>query len=219
MTQTNHTFEISSETVDQFQRELLQWSDGKLRSYPWRKSEDPYEILIAEFLLQRTQADNVEPIYNKLINEYPDFERLSQSTKSDLVELLRPLGLQNKRGDALFEIASRLKDGSVPMDKDVLKELPQVGPYGSNAILCFAFGEREPILDQNVIRIYERLFGIELDHRKDEAWSFADQLLPESEFERYNLSLLDFAASVCTPDPNCEDCFASDYCAYYCDNG
>lgn len=215
MTNQGHSYEISNEKVEQFQRDLFEWSRGNLRSFPWRETTDPFRILLAEFLLQRTQADTVEPVYNRVLQKYPDFQSLAGSDKSDVVRLLRPLGLQNKRGRALSEIAERLKNKPVPSEAEDLMDLPFIGRYSTNAILCFSFGERVPLLDGNIVRVYDRLFGINLDYRSPEAWTFAEEVLPSSNVRRFNLALLDFGAKICQPDPICQECFAKGYCCYY----
>lgn len=95
-------------------------------------------------------------------------------------------------------------------------ELPFVGRYAANAVLCFAFGKRRPIVDRNVIRIYERVFDTDLHYRSDETWQLAENVLPEENVQRFNLTLIDFAAQVCVArTPRCEVCLLTDICQYY----
>lgn len=207
---------VSQSQANIFRKQLLRWSQDKIRSFPWRETDNPFEILIAEFLLQRTPAERVEPIYKKIIDRHPSFESLSHASLAEIKELLRPLGLHNKRGEAIQEIAIRLADGQFPQSEAELVNLPYIGRYGANAILCFAFDEPVAILDQNVIRIYNRLFGLNLDHRAEQSWVFAEWMLPKSDIRRYNLALLDFGALVCLPrSPRCNDCFANNFCKFF----
>lgn len=201
-----------------FHDELLAWSEENLRSFPWRETMSPYEVLVAEVLLGATMATKVESLYAEFLDRYPDFESLAEADVDELANLLEPLGLQNRRAKAFGKIGQRYRDEPLPQDLDQLLELPYVGPYAANATLCFAFGERRPILDTNVAQIYERAFDVELDVESPESWAFAEAMLPETEVRRYNLALLDFGAKVCVSGtPKCEVCFFTHLCRYYSD--
>lgn len=199
-----------------FRDDLLNWGAENLRSFPWRRTQNAYEILIAELLLKQTNAEKVVPVYNDFLAEYPDLSAVVESAEKELVEILEPLGLYNQRVDALQKIAENL-DENVPNSEDELLKLPYVGPYAANAILCFAFGRRRPVVDVNVVRVYSRVFNIpDWGRKSSEMWEFAEIMLPDDNVQLYNLSLLDFGASICTQrSPNCEICFANNYCDYY----
>ena len=109
-----------------------------------------------------------------------------------------------------------VRDDSVPDDTEHLLELPYVERYAANATLCFAFGEPRPIVDTNVVRVYNRIFDREFDYRAEEAWQFTAEILPETDARQFNLAILDFAAAICAPKtPNCEKCFFTDQCSNY----
>jgi A/G-specific adenine glycosylase len=204
-----------NDRYEQFRADLLDWSSGNLRDFPWRTTTDPYEVLLAEVLLQRTPAERVAPIYEEVVETYPDLQALAEADVAQLAELLQPLGLQNQRARALVEVGDRLADRGVPDDEETLLDLPYVGKYAANATLCFAFGERRPIVDANVVRVYGRAFDREFEATDDEAWDFAETLLPERGVQQYNLSLLDFAASVCkSGNPACSTCFFIEKCDF-----
>jgi len=148
--------------IDSFREDLLSWSESNLREYPWRKSDDSYRVLVAEILLQKTFADKVEPIYDEFVDRYPRLDALTEAKVEAVTSLLKPLGLQNVRAKALIDIANEYADGGIPDDKEALLELPYVGPYAANATLCFAFDERRPIVDANVVRVFNRAFGLDL---------------------------------------------------------
>lgn len=203
---------------ERFREGLLTWAEKNLREFPWREQSSPYHTLIAELLLKQTTAEKIVPVYTSFLKRYPTPTDLREADRDDLRELVRPLGLYNQRVDALKGIAEELHGDEVPDSTEELTELPYVGPYSANAVLCFGRGERRPIVDVNVIRVYQRVFGLPDDwyHRTDEMWEFAEEMLPESEYERYNLALLDHGAEVCTSQsPSCDECFASTYCNYY----
>ncbi len=83
----------SKEKIEWFQNRLSAWAQYNLRDYPWRRTNNPYSILVAEFLLQRTDADTVVPIYETFLNRYPTLERLAIADVEDIAQLLQPLGL------------------------------------------------------------------------------------------------------------------------------
>lgn len=212
-----------SETYRQtFQLALLDWYRQNGRDYLWRSQTDPYKILVAEIMLQQTNADKVEPIYAGFIEKYPDVNSLVSSDLQDLKATLKPLGLEY-RVVRLKKIAERLvaeHGGEVPSTKEVLLALPGIGLYVCNAVLCFAFSKRVALVDVNVIRLYRRVFDFRSHKsrpREDrEVWAFATQMLPETNFKEYNLALLDFTAGICTlKRPNCTCCPITGICLCY----
>lgn len=206
----------SSAEAEAFRSQLLSWSKENLREYPWRETESPYRVLVAEILLQKTFADKVEPIYEEFVDRYPDLEILADAEVEKVASLLKPLGLQNVRARALIDIATESAIEGIPDDEEKLLQLPYVGPYAANATLCFAFGRRRPVVDANVVRIYNRAFGADFTPQDDEAWELADRMLPKDDYQRFNLALIDFGAKVCSADsPLCPECFYRDQCTYY----
>lgn len=199
-----------------FRASLLEWARTNLREFPWRSLDASlYEVFLAEFFLARTRSEVVSRVYPKLLEAYPSMDALRNTNRDDLVDVIRPMGFQNRRADALLEIAE-MTDGSLPKCLNEMLQLPQVGRYGANATLCFALDYQLPIVDRNVERIYGRLFGVEWEAlSEEEKWDVATELLPPSEARTYNVALLDFASAVCTArEPNCGACFATDYCRY-----
>lgn len=183
---------------EQFRADLLEWSQGRLREFPWRETTDPYEVLVAEILLQRTPAERVEPIYEEVVATYPNLATMAEADVGRLAEMLQTLGFQNQRARALIDIGSQLAGNGVPENETALLELPYVGKYAANATLCFAFGQPRAIVDANVVRVYERAFGLDLSTTDSEAWELAQELLPEDTARRFNLALLDFGATLST---------------------
>jgi A/G-specific adenine glycosylase len=204
-----------------FVSDLLSWSQSNYRTFPWRDEERSlYEVFVAEFFLTQTPAENVDRHYETFLDEYPDLEAISEATVSDLENAIEPLGFQRMRAEALVSIAADYED--LPRGSDDLRELPRVGPYVSDATLCFAEARPLAILDRNVHRVYERVFGSAYPDEQAERAAFAEALLPEEgpEARRYNLALLDFGAAICHKrDPRCSECFASRYCSYYRSDG
>jgi A/G-specific adenine glycosylase len=206
-----------------FRGELLDWFGTGEREYPWRQTGlDPFHVLLAEVMLRKTRADAVVPVWRKMVARFPDPASLAAADSAEVESMLHPIGLSRIRAEALVHLSDiivRKHLGHVPEDAKILEELPEIGPYIANATLCFGFGERRPILDANVHRVFTRVFGLpsakEL-HKAAALWEFAERILPVQEFREFNLALLDFAAKVCLPrQPLCTACFANSYCSYY----
>lgn len=209
---------VGSDVIERFQTDLLDWSMEHGRDFPWRDPDAGfYEVFMSEMFLRRTRADVVESFIPEFFAEYPDLESLREADQVELAGIIRPMGLQNKRAQGLLQLADEIDGPELPRTREQLLELPQVGPYVTNATLCFALDRPLAIVDRNVDRIYRRIFGDEWTTLDDEGkYKFAGRVLPEDEARRYNLALLDFASQICkAPEPHCERCFATGYCGYF----
>jgi A/G-specific adenine glycosylase len=203
---------VELQNIQWFQQQLLIWAENNLRDYRWRETTDPYSILVAEFLLQRTDADTVKPIYEAFLTRYPTLEDLAIADVRDISELLQPLGLFF-RAERLLRTARIIKDkygGNIPQEERELLKLPGIGKYTTRAILSKAFDQPAAVLDTNVIRIIERFFGItggRVKSRCNILWNAADSIAPDTGVGRWNLTLLDFGAKICTArSPDCDVC-------------
>lgn len=200
-----------------FVLDLLSWSETNLRRFPWRDRElSFYEVFVAEFFLTQTPAGNLDRHYRGFLRKYPDLGAIKDASVDELKTAIEPLGFQRMRAEALASIASDYEE--LPRHPDELRELPRVGPYVADATLCFAEERPLAILDRNVHRVYNRVFGSEYPDERSERVEFAELLLPNAilEARRYNFALLDFGASLCLKrNPRCAECFASEYCSYY----
>ncbi|MBS1263807.1 MAG: G/T mismatches repair enzyme [Methanonatronarchaeales archaeon] len=197
-----------------FVNTLLEFAEENLRSYPWRATDDPYRVLMAEIMLRRTRADQVEGVYNEFIKRYPTMEDLSRANEDDLREILETLGLVNRRLKMMHETVEEVGEkygGNTPTNPEELKGIDELGDYIANATACFAANRRFPILDTNVRRLISRYFGIS-DQKK--IAKKAQKLLPNSDYRTYNLALLDFPAVYCRPNPDCNNCTLNKACIY-----
>lgn len=190
-----------------------EYSGVRFRRFPWRsKHVLPFHLLLAEVLLKQTKAEDVARIWPTLITRFPTPAELAKTRKSTLVGILRPLGLQRQRAAALRKLAHALVtrfDGDVPKEMEALLSLPAVGLYAAAAVSCFKFGERVPIVDANVLRVFSRFSGAKLGRdlrRSERAWTMAWSLLPSGNCARHNYGILDFAAEVCGAVPDCISC-------------
>lgn len=196
---------------------LLEWGRNNRRGFPWRETHSPYRILISEVLLQQTLATKVANVYEEFFSAYPTPAALANADVEDVVEIIRPCGLQNRKAPALITIGQRIRNEGVPDTYNELVELPFVNEYAANAMLSFAFDEPRPIVDVNVIRVFNRYFGTDFEDAQDPAaWEFAERLLPEDRHQEFNFALLDFGATICTDEnPHCNECPLNLYCKYY----
>jgi A/G-specific adenine glycosylase len=206
---------------EEFSHRLLRWHSENPSSYPWRETTDPYKILVAELLLRKTTRRQVSQLFPKFFAKYPDMQSLAKASVSEIRKLITPLGMERKRAPAMKEVAKELlKLGGVPLNKDQLRNLPAVGEYVANAVLCFVAGQDLPLVDTNVVRVVQRVFSIESSRKRPRTdrliWDFARSLIPLGLGGEFNVSLLDFAAAVCTPRaPKCMTCPLNDICDCY----
>jgi A/G-specific adenine glycosylase len=192
---------------------VLTWFAASGRKFPWRERRDPYRVLIAELLLQRTRADLVVQLYERFLHRYPNPYVLARAAPEEVVDFLRPLGFLHRSG-RLPVLANEIVDrynGKVPSSKAALVSLSGVGDYVANAVLAIAFNKRRPLLDPNVARLLERLFGrgsMRNRPRDDRTlWEFIESLLPRRNTSEFSLALIDLGALVCRPKrPRCFAC-------------
>lgn len=202
-------------------RKLLNWFENYGRKYPWRGTKDPYRIFVAETLLQKTNVEKVLPAYQALIRKCPSVKSLSEANLNELKKIVAPLGLIKRAGflkrgakEVLCNFNSKF-----PKNKKELKEIIGVGDYLAHAIMTFCFGQKVPLVDTNVARVYGRIYNFKISgfpYADKKLWVFSDKMLPLERFQEYNLALLDLSALVCLPrKPLCHKCPCSNYCFYF----
>ncbi|MFM7880795.1 MAG: hypothetical protein ACKO8H_02665 [Microcystis panniformis] len=209
---------LEAKKVKWFRRRIKTWFPENRREFPWRETEDPYRVLIAEIFLQRTRAENVVPVYREFLDRYPSLETLAAATLEEIRTAIAPLGLE-LRASQLQRAVRQLPDGKIPRTEGELRALPGVGRYTANAVLAAAFHERAPVLDINVVRILERFFGLRgrgEKSRDDSLWQAAEAIAPKTNVREWNWALIDFGALVCTSgQPRCPVCPLQKKCDYY----
>jgi A/G-specific adenine glycosylase len=197
-------------------RRLIKWGRANYAPFPWRTG-GCFHALVAEILLQRTNAEQVVPVYQQLCMTYPTATSMSEATSSEIWTLLKPLGL-HWRIPLIQKLAVELRGlGSVPRVSSQLRKLPGVGEYASAAFQSLHCGIRAPIVDSNVVRLYGRLFGFEVDaetRRKKWFRELAAEMTPSRNHRAYNYALLDFTRAICRPKPRCGSCVLLDLCHF-----
>jgi A/G-specific adenine glycosylase len=206
--------------VRRFQRRLLAWYAAHGRDLPWRRTRDPYRVLVSEIMLQQTQVERVVPKYEEFLTRYPTLESLAGAAVEDVRRLWYPLGY-NVRPIRLHQIAreSLARYGGRLPDTDAdLRRLPGIGRYTAGAVLSFAYGRDAAILDTNVRRVLTRVFvGARGRVRGDKAlWDLSAALVPPGRAYEHNQALMDFGATWCTPRrPRCRPCPLRGVCRSY----
>ncbi len=137
---------------------VLAWGAADLRDLPWRRERDPWRILVAEVMLQQTQADRVVPKWIEFLESFPTAAACARATLADVLRLWQGLGYprraRNLRDAALLVVERH--DGRLPDDLDALLALPGVGPYTARAVLAFAFEHDVAVVDTNIARVLAR---------------------------------------------------------------
>jgi len=197
--------------VQRTRRRLLRWGRKHFRPFAWRSETDPWLTFVAEFLLQRTRAAQVEPVFLEIRENLPTAEALAEGGLPSLRSITDRLGL-HRRGPMLLDIAVEVsaRGGCPPETMDELTNFTGVGAYTAAAWLSLHRGKRAVIIDANVCRWLSRMTG--LPYNRDPRglrWvqDLADRLTPPRAFRDFNYAVLDFTMTICTPrDPACSTC-------------
>lgn len=203
------------------QKEIFNWFVANKRKFPWRKkSMNVYRYIIAEVLLQRTKAETVAKFYPAFIKRFPNWQSINSTSQKSLAAFLKPIGLYIQRSTRLKKLAYEmvLLNGKLPKEKSELEKIPFFGQYIVNAILLFVHKRPAPLLDVNMSRVLERNFGKRklADIRYDSyLQKLAQDFVSHENAKELNWAILDFAALVCKPKPNCENCPLKSNCLYY----
>lgn len=201
-------------TVDQ--QTLLTWGAAQLRDLPWRRTRDPWAVLVSEVMAQSTGVDRVVPHYHALLARFPDPVACAAAPAAEIVRLWAGLGY-NRRAVNLHRCATELvarHGGSVPASLDALLELPGIGPYTARAVLAFAFEWSVGVVDTNVGRVLARWTGRSLG--RNEAQAMADDLVPVGHAWDWNQAVMELGATVCRRRrPACGHCPVSASCAWH----
>src|SRR5713101_3523211 len=202
-----------------FRQRLLTWYGRHGRDLPWRKTDDPYHILVSEIMLQQTQVDRVLPKYAEWLDRYPSLEALATAPEQEVTDAWYPLGynIRPKRLQTIAREAVERYDGRLPADAETLLSFKGIGAYTAGAIRSFAFHQRAAILDTNVARLLFRVFvgkGDPKSHAmKRHLWTVSESLVPSRHVFDFNQALMDLGAMVCVArNPKCPICPMSRGC-------
>ncbi len=210
----------SDENKRWFVRRLFSWYRKNKRDLPWRRTHDPYAILVSEIMLQQTQVDRVIPKYEAFLKEFPTAEALATASTATVIRAWSGLGY-NRRALYLQRTARTVVEkyqGHFPKTVEELEELPGIGPYTARAVACFAFLQPTAPVDVNIARVLHRWFyGLEIPKPKasaKEMQQLAEAILPKKRAYDWNHALMDFGALVSPARrPQCPNCPMRERCA------
>ena len=194
---------------------LLAWGVPQLRDLPWRRERDPWTVLVAEVMLQQTQAERVIPKWLAFLEAYPDPFTCASSSLGDVLRLWHGLGYPRRARNlrsAAEQVVER-HNGQVPDDLRALLALPGIGPYTARAVLAFAFERDVAVVDTNIARVLARVVGERLTPKR--AQQVADALVPVDHGWIWNQVIMDLGATLCRPTPQCEACPIAPACIWH----
>jgi A/G-specific adenine glycosylase len=201
-------------TRRRFRVRLLSWYRRHGRDLPWRKTDDPYHILVSEIMLQQTQVDRVLPKYGEWLEKYPSMHVLAAAPEHEVTATWYPLGynIRPRRLQTIAREAVTRYGGLLPADEATLLSFKGIGAYTAGAIRSFAFRQRAAILDTNVARVLFRVFvgsgDLKSHAMRRHLWTLSEALIPQRhQVFDFNQALMDFGAMVCVArNPRCLVC-------------
>jgi A/G-specific adenine glycosylase len=194
----------TSEHAPDFRRRLLRWFRRNARDLPWRRTRDPYHIIVSEFMLQQTQVSRVEAYYHRFLERYPSLESLAAATPASVRESWDGLGYYRRAVNLqrLAQEVVRNRAGVIPRDPAELLRLPGVGRYTAGAVASFAFERATPAVDTNVSRVIRRAFHPRAPRQSlpRRLWDTAEQIVPRrgKSAWAFNQAIMELGALICT---------------------
>lgn len=196
-----------------FRRRLLRWFRKHGRDLPWRRTRDPYQILVSEFMLQQTQVSRVEPFYRRFVSRYPTINSLAAARPGAVRESWDGLGYY-RRAANLHRLSRDIVEhhgGALPRDPKALRALPGVGLYTAGAVAAFAYEQPVAAVDTNVARVIQRAFHPRTPrtpiHNRLQETAQALQPRPGASAWAFNQALMELGALTCRArSPRCGEC-------------
>jgi A/G-specific adenine glycosylase len=199
------------------QSDLLGWWAGHGRDLPWRRTRDPWRVLVSELMLQQTQVPRVVARYEPFLERFPTPAACAGAAVGDAVRAWAGLGY-NRRAVNLHRCARQVVerfDGRLPADLSGLQSLPGIGPYTARAVLVFAYGHDIGLIDTNAGRFVSRALGGRA-LRPAEAQTLATDAVPPGRGWEWGQAVFDLGAEICTRrSPACRSCPVRAHCRWY----
>jgi len=200
--------------VRSFTRKLLAWYTRSARDLPWRRTRDPYRVLVSEVMLQQTQVSRVEQYYPRFLARFPDLATLASARPRAVREAWDGLGYYARARNlhAAARHVARRHDGALPDEPQDLVALPGIGRYTAGAVASFAYEKPVPAVDTNVNRVLRRVFWSQATGNRQRAnavWNLAAQLVPRNGKRawKFNQAVMELGALVCVArKPKCPEC-------------
>jgi A/G-specific adenine glycosylase len=193
---------------------LLTWYDIHRRELPWRCDADPYRVWVSEIMLQQTRVAAVMDHYARFLQKFPTVQTLAAAREASVLAVWSGLGYYHRarRMHQVAKLIARQRRGIFPRSAEEWRQLPGIGRYTAAAIASIAFGEAVAVVDGNVERVLDRMFGAAKE--RGAAWQRAESLLDRKRPGDFNQAMMELGAAVCTPRaPQCPMCPLRDWCA------
>ena len=208
--------------ASKLQPALLAWFAANARDLPWRRTRDPYRVLVSEIMLQQTQVERVIPKYMAFLEAFPSLAALAAAPVSEVIRLWAGLGY-NRRAVNLQRAARAVLDapgGVFPHEVEALRALPGIGPYTAGAVACFAFEQDVAFMDTNIRRVLRRAMvgphGSAPEPTERELLAIGAALVPAGQGWAWNQAIMELGALICTAAaPACRRCPLSAHCRAY----
>ncbi|MEO6572167.1 MAG: A/G-specific adenine glycosylase [Ilumatobacteraceae bacterium] len=204
--------------MSDFTGEVLAWGVPRLRDLPWRRTRDPWAVLVSEVMLQQTQVARVVPRWFAFLERFPSPATCAQVPLAEVLREWQGMGYP-RRARNLHATAQRVTElGGFPHDLPGLLALPGVGPYTARAVMAFAFELDVAVVDTNIARVYARAVGERLTARRVQ--TLADDACPVGDGWVWNQCLMDLGAVLCRPrSPRCGECPVAARCRWHLAGG
>ncbi|WLR51262.1 A/G-specific adenine glycosylase [Bacillus tianshenii] len=205
--------------IKQFQNDLIDWFQAEQRDLPWRHNQTPYKVWISEVMLQQTRVDTVIPYFKNFLELFPTIEALAEAEEEKVLKAWEGLGYYSRARNlhtAVKEVNEKY-NGDVPNDPKAFGELKGVGPYTKGAVLSIAYGNPQPAVDGNVMRVLSRVFSVWEDIAKPKTRKQFEELvrkiIASENASDFNQGLMELGALICTPkSPSCLLCPVQSHC-------
>ncbi len=190
-------------------KHLLAWYDRQGRELPWRRTTDPYRVLVSEVMAQQTQISRVLPFYERWLSRFPDWVTLAKASTAEVIMCWSGLGY-NRRALMLQNIARQVVERGIPSSEEEWLELKGIGPYTAAALTVFSLGTRAVPIDTNIRRVVGRwLLGVpmpELSHDQRVREILTPVVDRLKRFADFFQALFDLGATICLKKPKCPSC-------------
>lgn len=176
---------------------VLSWFAMHQRDLPWRKTTDPYAILVSEVMLQQTQVPRVIPKFEAFMAGFPTARALADASPAAVITAWKGLGY-NRRALHLQRAASVIANehgGTLPPDLATIRALPGVGRYTAGAIMNFAFNVDTPAVDVNVERFIDYFFPVRAKRSTNDYYAIAEQLIPAGQARAWLHAVMDYTSA------------------------
>lgn len=192
---------------------VLAWGEPRLRDLPWRRTRDPWAILVSEVMLQQTQVPRVLPKYLAFLEAFPTPASCAAEPLGHVLRHWQGLGYPRRARNLHATAIAVSERGTFPESLDELLALPGVGPYTARALRAFAFEAEAAVVDTNIARVYARVIGRPL--RRREVQAIADAAAPLGEWWAWNQTIMELGAVLCRPgSPRCDECPVASMCTW-----